>query len=87
MSTPVTQTEEPAEPQAVHPRLKRLQDTFSQDWEVYNVLTSPLQLTTYVELETVCNTEDLYNMYEIVQANKEMEHIARITAKLNEGNK
>lgn len=74
------------EPVAVNPRLKRVQDQFSQDWEVYNVLTSPLGLATYVELDTVCNTEDLYKMFEIVQVHKEMEAIATIQAKLQEGN-
>lgn len=54
---------------------------------MYNVLTSPLNLTTYDKLDTECNTEDLYNMYEIVQVHREMDEIARIQAKLNEGNK
>lgn len=75
------------EPVAVNPRLQRVQDQFSQDWEVYNVLTSPLGLATYLELETVYNTEDLYNMLEILQVNKEIETIAAIQAKLTEGNK
>lgn len=75
------------EPAPVHPRLQRIQEDFSQDWEVYNVLTSDLNLATYVELDTVCNTEDLYRMFEIVQVNSEMKQIAAIQAKLTEGNK
>jgi hypothetical protein len=75
------------EPVPIHPRLQRVQDQFSQDWYVYNVLTSPLGLATYVELDTVCNTEDLYKMFEIVQVHKEMETVAHIQAKLTEGNK
>lgn len=75
------------EPAPVHPRLQRVQEQFSQDWEVYNVLTSPLNLTTYIELETVCNTEDLYKMFEIVQVHKEIEAVATIQAKLTQGDK
>lgn len=75
------------EPVPIHPRLQRVQDQFSQDWEVYNVLTSPLSLATYVQLDTECNTEDLYKMFEIVQVHKEMELVARIQAKLQEGSK
>lgn len=75
------------EPVPVHPRIQRIQDQFSQDWEVYNVLTSPLGLATYLELDTVYNTEDLYNMLEILQVHKEIETVAAIQAKLTEGNK
>ncbi len=75
------------EPIAVHPRLQRIQDQFSQDWEVYNVLTSPLKLATYLELETVYNVEDLYNMLEILQVHREIEVVGAIQAKLAEGNK
>lgn len=75
------------EPVPMHPRVQRVQDTFSQDWEIYNVLVSPLKLATYLELSTVYNTEDLYNMLEIIQVNRELETVAHIQAKLAEGNK
>lgn len=68
---------QPLEPAAVNPRLDRVQKGYSQDWEVYWILSSPLRLATYVELDTVCNTEDLYLMFETVQVHKEMEYIAQ----------
>lgn len=75
------------EPVPVHPRIQRVQDSFSQDWEIYNVLVSPLKLASYFELDTVYNTEDLYNMLEVIQVNREIEAVAHIQAKLAEGNK
>lgn len=75
------------EPVPVHPRLQKVQDQFTQDWEVYNILTSPLKLATYLELDTVYNTEDLYNMLEVLQVHKEIETVAHIQAKLSQGDK
>lgn len=53
-------------------------DKFSQDWEVYLVLSSDLNLASYVELDTVCNVEDLNNMLEIIEAKAEFDEIARL---------
>jgi hypothetical protein len=35
-------------------------------------------LPTYVELQTVCNTEDIYNILEMLDAKFEMDEVARI---------
>lgn len=48
-----------------------MQDGFSQDWEVYGVLTNELRLATYVELDTVCSVEDLHNMLEVIDVHNE----------------
>jgi len=37
-------------------------------------------MATYVELDTVCNVEDLYNMLEMLEIKMELEEIARIKA-------
>jgi hypothetical protein len=44
------------------------------------VLTSPLKLATYLELASVLNVEDLYNMLEIIEAKEEFEDVARLNA-------
>ena len=67
----------------MNPRIQALQDTYSQDWEVYMVLSDDHPLATYVELDTVCNTEDLYNMLEIIEAKAEYAAIAKLTAEQN----
>lgn len=50
-------------------------EEFTQDWEVYQVLSSGMNLTTYVELDQVCNVEDLMNMVEIVETKAELDEI------------
>jgi len=47
------------------------------------VLSDDHPLATYVELDTVCNTEDLYNMLEIIEAKAEYAAIAKLTAEQN----
>lgn len=47
------------------------------------ILTDEHPLATYVELDTVCNTEDLYNMLEIMEVRAEYADIARIVAEQN----
>jgi len=37
-------------------------------------------MATYVELDTVCNVEDLHNMLEMLEIKMEFEEIARIKA-------
>lgn len=46
------------------------------------VLTSKLKLASYVELDTVCSVEDLYNMIEIIEAHSEFLEIDRQRAEL-----
>lgn len=62
----------------VHPRIGKLQEKFSQDWEVYMVLNSDLKLASYVELDTICCTDDLYNMIEIIEARNEFLEVDRL---------
>ena len=48
------------------------------------MVTSDLKgMATYVELDTVCSTEDLYNMLEIIEAKNEYDDLARIEAENN----
>ncbi|WYN05068.1 hypothetical protein ISREJYDI_CDS0103 [Pseudomonas phage UNO-G1W1] len=35
-------------------------------------------LPTYIELQTVCNVEDIYNILEMLDAKFEMDDVARI---------
>lgn len=63
----------------VHPRLKKVQDGYTQDWEIFRILTSEIRgLPSYVELDTVCNVEDIYNILEMLDAKYEMDDVARI---------
>lgn len=63
----------------VHPRLKRVEDGYTQDWEIFRIVTSEIRgLPTYLELDTVCNVEDIYNILELLDAKYEMDDVARI---------
>jgi hypothetical protein len=64
----------------VHPRVQKLQERFGQDWEIYLILTADNPMATYVELDTVCNVEDLHNMLEILEVKQEFDELARIKA-------
>jgi len=45
-------------------------------------MTSDMKgLPTYIELQTVCNVEDIYNILEMLDAKFEMDEVARIQAK------
>lgn len=45
-------------------------------------MTSELRgLPTYVELQTICNVEDIYNIIELLDAKFEMDEVARIQQK------
>lgn len=44
------------------------------------VLTADNPMATYVDLDQRCNTEDLHNMLEILEAKMEFDEIARIKA-------
>jgi len=59
--------------------LKRVEDGYTQDWEIFRIITSDIKgLPSYVELQTVCNVEDIYNIIEILDAKFEMDEVARI---------
>lgn len=45
---------------------------------MYLVLSSDLNLASYVELDTVCNVKDLHDMLEIIEAKSEFDEIARL---------
>lgn len=63
----------------VHPRLKQVEDGYSQDWEIFRIVTSDIRgLPSYIELETHCNVEDIYNILEMLDAKFEMDEVARI---------
>jgi hypothetical protein len=56
-----------------------VEDGYTQDWEIFRIITSDIKgLPSYVELQTVCNVEDLYNIIEILDAKFEMDEVARI---------
>lgn len=63
----------------VHPRLRNVEEGYSQDWEIFRIVTSEIRgLPTYIELETHCNVEDIYNILEMLDAKFEMDDVARI---------
>ncbi len=63
----------------VHPRLKKVEEGYSQDWEIFRIVTSEIRgLPSYIELDTVCNVEDIYNILEMLDAKFEMDEVARI---------
>jgi hypothetical protein len=59
--------------------LKKVEDGYTQDWEIFRIITSDIRgLPSYVELQTVCNVEDIYNIIETLDAKFEMDEVARI---------
>lgn len=63
----------------MHPRLKKVEEGYTQDWEIFRIVTSDLRgLPNYIELDTVCNVEDIYNILEMLDAKFEMDEVARI---------
>lgn len=68
--------------------MKRVEDGYTQDWEIFRIMTSDMRgLPTFIELQTVCNTEDIYNILEMLDAKFEMDEIARIQRAQQEANK
>jgi hypothetical protein len=56
-----------------------VQDGYTQDWEIFRIMTSDMKgLPSYVELQTVCNVEDIYNILEMLDAKFEMDEVTRI---------
>lgn len=55
-----------------------MQDKFSQDWEVYMVVTQEHPMATYMDLDTRCSTDDLFNMIEIIEARNEFLEVDRL---------
>ncbi|AMR57315.1 hypothetical protein vB_PsyM_KIL3b_0069 [Pseudomonas phage vB_PsyM_KIL3b] len=72
----------------VHPRLKKVQDGYTQDWEIFRIVTSDIRgLPTYLELDTICNVEDIYNILEMLDAKFEMDEVARLQAQAAQNNR
>lgn len=44
-------------------------------------------LPSFIEMQTVCNTEDIYNILEMLDAKYEMDEVARIQAQQAAQNK
>lgn len=69
----------------MHPKLAKVEAGYSQDWEIFRIVSSDLRgMPTYVELDTICNVEDIYNCLEILDAKFEMDEVARIEQKNNQ---
>lgn len=56
--------------------MKRLVDTFSQDFEVMRVLTFEPKLCTKYELEHLYTLDDFYDFVEIIDAQETMKEEA-----------
>lgn len=56
-----------------------MEKTANIDMEIFKVLTHSLKLATLLELQTVYNTEDLYEMLEAIDMYDEMQIIQRAT--------
>ena len=50
------------------PELKRISQELSVLPEIFAILTSDLKLATFIELQTLYDTEDVYDMLEILDA-------------------
>jgi hypothetical protein len=55
--------------------MTRLEKEFSQDFQVFTLVTSELKLASLYELQTHYNTEDLYDMLELLDAYKAMRDV------------
>src|SRR5690606_19021467 len=64
-------------------RRKKVEDTFSQDWEIARILLSKdPNLATLYELETHYNTLAVYNFLELLDFKEEIEELMTIEADL-----
>ena len=61
--------------------MARLDKEFSQDFQVLTVITAELKLATLHELQTKYNTEDLYDMLELLDANSALGQVNADKAK------
>ena len=43
--------------------------TFSQDFDIMNIVTSELKLASLLELQTVYSLQDMYDILELMEAN------------------
>lgn len=54
------------------------------DMDIFRVLTHPLKLASLLELQTVYNTEDLYEMLEAMDMHDELTVIQRASGDTNQ---
>lgn len=57
--------------------IQRIEKDFSQDFEIYTLLTNELRLATLYDLQAKYNTEDLYDLLEIMDVSLSLEDVAR----------
>lgn len=57
------------------------------DFDIFIVMTNDLKLASLHELQTVYNTEDLYDLLEVIEVDRELREIAELKAKQTEDNK
>lgn len=55
--------------------------------DLFSIITSDLKLATLIELQTVYNTEDMFDLLEIIEVDRELREIADIKAKQEQQNK
>lgn len=55
--------------------IQRIEKEFSQDFEVYTLLTHELRLATLYDLQTKYNTEDLYDLLEILDVTLALDEV------------
>ena len=57
------------------------------DFRIYTILTHPLKLATYKELQTVYDVEDLMDMLEVIDVHETIEAVSRRKAEQAKNNR
>lgn len=55
--------------------IQRIEKDFSQDFEIYTLLTNELRLATLYDLQAKYNTEDLYDLLEIMDVTLALDEV------------
>lgn len=64
----------------MHPRLERIENEFSQPFEIFTIVTYDPPLATLHELQTIYSTSDVFDLLEIIEVLREHEKIREETA-------
>lgn len=63
--------------------MARLQEEFSQDFDIMVIVTNELKLATLYELQTLYSVQDMYDLLEIMDAHLAMVEHNRKVAEAN----
>lgn len=72
------------EPKVGRAVLNQIDSDFSQDFDIYTILTNDLRLATLHDLQTKYNTEDAYDLIEIIEVRSAIDGVVQKQRELEE---